>query len=116
METIKITSKQAKPIVNITFPDYKGRKFSVKFSPTVTFYDTNWSGGTCNKYAFVRSDGKMATFAPPAPWMNPIEGATVDLPDDVLVVEHSYFCGQDCGITIYANPVNLPKWLPAPQA
>jgi hypothetical protein len=27
-----------------------------------------------------------------------------DIPDDVLVVEHCYFCGKDLGIRFYYSP------------
>ena len=111
---LKLTTKQAKPIVQATFPAYRGRKFKIVFTTRLTFYDTNWSGGTVNKFAFVRADGAVAKLFAPAPWVNPIEGRTEDIPEDVLVVKHSYFCGEDAGITIYAHPCHLPKWLPAP--
>ena len=111
METIKLTTKQAKPIVETVFPNYRGRKFNMNFVEKVMFYDTNWGGGTRNKYAFVASDGRTAVLNAPAPWVNVIEGKVFDLPADVLVVEHTIFCGKDCGITIYAHPCHLPKWL-----
>ncbi len=111
-QSVKITRKQAQAILKATFPQYTGRKIRVTFTDQVTFSDTNWGGGTRNKYAAVRADGKSGIFNAPAPWVNPLEGRTVDLPVDVLLVEHSIFCGQDCGITIYANPAHLPKWLP----
>lgn len=47
---IKINKAQARAIVEATFPNYKGRKFSVEFAETITFCDTNWSGGTRNFY------------------------------------------------------------------
>lgn len=113
MEAIKVTRKQVEALVNATFPDYTGRKFAVHFAENITFYDTNWSGGTRNEYAAVRVDGRTAHFVAPAPWVNGLEGKTAPLPVDIVVVEHSIFCGKDCGITIYANPVHAPKWLPA---
>ena len=108
---IKINSKQAKPIVERTFPEYKGRKFIVEFCEKVTFHDTNCGGGTVNKYVFVGMNREL-TFNAPAPWNNPVEGKTIDLPENLLIVEHSMFCGKDCGITIYAHPKNAPKILP----
>ena len=110
--TMKVTRKQAENIIKATFPEYRGRKIKVEFRPEVTFYDTNWGGGSRNQYAAVKADGTKARLNVPAPWLNVVEGATVPLPADVLIVEHSIFCGKDCGLTIYANPVNLPKWLP----
>lgn len=107
----------ARKIAKLVFPDYRGRKFQFEFEPRLTFHDLNWDGGTKNEYAFVRSDGATANFGPmPAPWANPLEGQTVDVPADVLIVMHKYFCGHDTGIKIIANPCHLPKWLPAPAS
>lgn len=111
MNTIKLTTKQARPIVKLTFPEYRGRKFKLEFTNRITFYDTNWSGGTRNQYKFVHVSGKVVALHAPAPWINPIEGKTVEIPADVLVVVHQYFCGMDVGISVYANPINSPKWL-----
>ena len=46
-------------------------------------------------------------------WDNPLEGKTVSINPETLVVEHTYFCGQDCGIRIYVHPDNMPKLLTA---
>ena len=111
--TLKLTSKQAAPIVKAAFPKYKGRKFNLLFTDTVLFHDTNWSDGTRNFYASVRTDGTVGRFASYSPWNNPVEGQTVQLPADVIVVQHTYYCGVDCGITIYAHPSLAPALLPA---
>ena len=108
---IKITRKQAEPILAHSFPNYQGRKITLEFTDKVSFYDTNWSGGTCNQYAAVRADGASRKIYAPAPWVNPIEGKTIPLPEDVIMVEHSHFCGVDSGIHIYANPIHAPRLL-----
>ena len=113
--TIKLNTAQAKPFAKKAFPNYRGRKFKIVFTDHVTFYDTNWSGGTRNQYVALRSDGKTALLTVGAPWVNPVEGKTIDLPEDIVIVEHTIFCGQDAGIRIYANPCHLPKWLDAPK-
>jgi hypothetical protein len=113
MNSIKLTKKQAAPIINATFPEYTGRKYNLNFQDEITFYDTNWGGGSKNEYAFIASDGKTAQLNVPAPWINVYEGATIQIPNNVMVVVHSYFCGQDMGIRIYANTMHAPKWLTA---
>lgn len=110
---IKVSRKEVKSIIEATYPEYTGRKISVVFAETVTLYDLNWSGGTCNKYTALTANGKTASPHIPAPWANPFEGAKVNVPVDAVIVEHCYFCGTDCGITIYANPVQAPKWITA---
>lgn len=112
MTTLKLTSRQAKPIVSVAFPNYRGRKFNLLFTGAVRFDNTNWDGGSKNEYASVRSDGTVGRFAAYSPWNNPVEGQTVQLPADVIVVQHTYFRGQDCGITIYAHPSLAPALLP----
>ena len=67
---MKITKKQAAPVVNRTFPEYGGRKFKIEFVEKITVYDTNWDGGTCNKYAAINADGSASHFIAPAPWKN----------------------------------------------
>ena len=108
---MKVKKADVRPILKATFPNYKGRTFEVKFVRSVTFHDTNWGGGTRNYYVAIASDGRTATPNIPAPWKNMVEGSTVELTPDILVVEHSIFCGKDLGITIYANPTHQPKWL-----
>ena len=110
---MKVKKAQVKDILKATFPEYRGRTFKVEFAPTITFHDTNWGGGTKNTYAIIGSDGRTARLSVPAPWINPVEGKTVEMPTNALVVKHTVFCGKDLGITIYASPVHLPKWLTA---
>ena len=110
---VKITRKQAQKLLDVSFPDYTGRKINLEFKISLTFYDTNWSGGTHTDYRFLKNDGSLASLPNPAPWVNPYEGLTVELPIDILVVSHVYFCGSDMGIRIYSNPLNAPKFLTA---
>lgn len=112
-QRMKVKKADVKPIVQATFPNYRGRTFEIEFTPKVTFHDTNWGGGTRNLYTAVASDGRSIKLGVPAPWQNAVEGKTMDLPEDILIVKHTVFCGKDLGITIYANPVHLPKWLSA---
>jgi len=113
MKTVKITRKQAEPVLKASFPEYRGRTIRVDFSGTVCFHDTNWGDGSRNYYHGVKADGTSKRMVVPAPWVNPVEGKTMLIPSDVLIVEHSIFCGHDCGITIYAHPQYAPKWLTA---
>jgi hypothetical protein len=108
---MKLTKAQAWPIVKLVYPNYTGRKFFLEFKDKITFWDTNWSGGTKNNYRFVKKDGQTAEFNAPAPWCNPVEGMEIELPDDVLVIKEGFFCGHEMGITIIANPNFAPKWL-----
>ena len=81
------------------------------FTETVTFSDVHWGGGTKNSYGFVRADGEMAFLPSSASWDCLWEGKRLPLPPEVLVVEHTVFCGQDLGIRIYAHPCWAPRLL-----
>lgn len=110
-QRIKVRKAEVKEIIKATFPNYRGRKFVVEFAERVTFHNLNWSGGTRNVYKGIASNGKTVAMAVQAPWAEPREGATIDVPVDVLVVKHTEYCGTDLGITIYAHPSNASKWL-----
>lgn len=114
-EPLKVTKKQIQPLLAVSFPNYKGRTFKVYFTEEITLSDLNWSGGTKCTYAAVKmSEGRCEAFPHFSPWNNPLEGKTIPLPEsgDIVVVMHSYFCGQDMGITFYAHPSAQQKMLP----
>jgi hypothetical protein len=111
--SINVKKSEVKDILAATFPEYTGRKIRVVFTDKVQMYDLNWSGGTRNIFAAVTTDGKSARPNVPAPWSNPFEGQTVNVPTSAVIVCHSFFCGSDCGVTIYAHTDQAPKWLPA---
>ena len=102
---IKVTKATIKPLLQATFPGYSGRTFYTDFDGKVTFHDTNWGGGSRNKYVVISmGTGQVAGVPAPAPWVNPVEGKTVELTEDLVVACHSIFCGKDCGVTFYAHP------------
>jgi len=104
-DQIKVRKAQIKPLLEATFPNYTGRTFKVEFTDRITFYDTNWGGGSCNQYSVIAmKSGKTKEVCVPAPWVNTIEGKTIDLPENLVVACHTIFCGKDCGVTFYAHP------------
>lgn len=104
-QTFTVRKAQIAPLLAQTFPEYRGRTFKVEFRERVTFGDLHWDGGTrsCYKFLDMRS-GDTQPLPVGNPWNCPFEGKTLELPEDVVVVEHSIFCGQDTGITFYAHP------------
>ena len=122
--TVKLTRKDCKSLLDRSFPYYNGRKLSVEVTDRLTLSDTNWGGGTRNSYVFIREDGAVAPLFPggvPAPWVNPVEGETFTIPDNVIVAEHVIFCGKDMGVRFYISsgcktlPAAAVKMLPAPM-
>jgi len=114
-ERIKLTKRDVAPILRRTFPNYKGRKFTLVLTDHVSLQDTNWSGGSKNDYVFVRIDGATAPIDTTAipPWANPYEGQVVYLTSDIVCVEHCRFCGKDLGICIYVTPEAANRALPS---
>lgn len=114
---MQVSKQDIEPLINATFPQYKGRKFRVEAKDKVTLYDLNWGGGSRNQYHAVTLDGRAVgngeKFNQAAPWRNNAEGSTVDIPQGFAIVEHSIFCGKDVGITVYLNPADMPKYLTA---
>lgn len=101
------TTPRDRQIVKAAFPEFKGRKISIDFSGTVTFWDTNWSGGTRSYFKAIHlSTGKTQGLAIPAPWINVIEGK------GCAVVELRHFCGQPPTARVYFSNQGA---LPAPS-
>jgi hypothetical protein len=97
---IKAIAKQA-------FPEYKGRKYSVKYCKSInTSFESNWSGGSRTVYRFVRLDNGSVMNNPNqdlAPWRRDYSSDgnenAVLLPG-LACVTHTFFCGKDLGLTV----------------
>jgi hypothetical protein len=109
-QRFKLTKSQYHKLVAVCFPDYKGRKVTVEFTDKVHIHDTNWSGGTHSDWIVMRTTD-VRPIPEFAPWANPVEGKVANITPEFLIVEHSYFCGKDMGIRIYAHPTYAPKLL-----
>jgi hypothetical protein len=112
---MKITKSSHPKIVALmqqTYPDYKGRRFFlVPKSSIDANVEANWNGGTKYYYKFlVYKDEKFSTFVPPdfAPWKRP-DTMQVRLTDSLVCITHTFFCGQDRGLTFYYNE-NCAIW------
>ena len=114
---MKIKTKEVKDIVAATFPDYRKREVNIEARESVTFHDLNWSGGTKAEYRACHITGatndRRLDMGRPAPWNNPYEGLTVQIPLDCIVVEGGYFCGQERMLRLYVHPANMPKFITA---
>jgi len=103
-------------IVKATYPDYRGRKFRLSTS-IPSRLDSYWSGGSRSYYAFYElATGKTFSVSSNHPLFEKHNPRDLDgLPDGIVLVKHSIFCGKDMGITIYANPAQLTPLLPPKQ-
>lgn len=99
---VGLTRAQAKPILDRTFPDYKGRKIVLSFRERVWIHNTNWVGGTKNEYAAIHQSGATGFFDAPAPWDNLVEGKVFDIPRDCMLVELAHYANKQ-SVTIYVH-------------
>lgn len=105
MTNTKKTTKLARQIALACYPEYKGRKISVASRGTYRM-ENYWDGGSrCYAKAYDLATGKVGE--PASATSNPMNGqahAEIEIPAGVAIVEHQFFCGKDCGITILVNP------------
>jgi hypothetical protein len=96
----------AKKLAKLAFPEYKGRKFAAEVAETY-YMENYWDGGTCKDVVAVElATGRVHNAKPEVagPWAS----HHFEIPANVALVEWAWFCGKDCGITIYlANPRRL---------
>ena len=115
-ETVYVNRTDVEPIINATFPGYRGTKIRVKAAESVTLTDLNWSGGGRSQYAGCdlaqgKGTGDASAGNAAHPWHNPYEGAVVPLQPGLALVQHTVFAGKDLGLTIHVHPSMLPKFL-----
>lgn len=130
---IKVKKADIRAILEATFPEYRGRKFSVRLSVEYQMADY-WDGGS-------RREVKAVTHIPSGyakpyePWSSTVgwvstnhrikagipwditANAKIHILWDVLLVEHEIFMGGDMGITIWVHPCSayLSKMFPGRQ-
>ncbi|HNQ20634.1 MAG TPA: hypothetical protein PKI46_06205, partial [Bacteroidales bacterium] len=100
-----------------TFPQYTGKKFILEILDSNTEVSTvsYWDGGSKDYYAVVDYEGNFNGSS------NQYHNIHPQVQEDKrpkwiankfqVLINHSYFCGKDCGITIYAtnDSLLLPK-------
>ena len=108
---MKLSKKQVKHILDITYPDYKGRKFNLMFKTNYQL-ENYWSGGTKSYIKAINNNGEVSLPSPATnnPY-NSIAHTSFEIPKDICLVEHSFFCGKDKGIRFIFHPdtILLPK-------
>lgn len=100
--------------------DYSGRSFKARIGETMTIPSTAglWEGGSRDTFRFIRITDGAAVDAVKhqlAPWDGSRRDIPVTLRPGFAVVEHSYFCGKDMGLTFYVHPSDAAPMLPAPD-
>ena len=112
---IKINSKDVKPIIKATFPDYRKRAVYIYARETISLTGLNWDGGSRNEYQACTIDGiplqNQYDMSVPAPWNNPFAGQSINIPPGMVVVRGGISCGKQATLGIYVNPVDMPKYI-----
>ena len=100
MNIIKLKKADCREILNKTFPTYRGRKYNLRIAETYYIYDSYWDGGSRIFAQMIRFQDNQKKVIPEKMF----EGKEFKIANNILIVEHSYFCGKDTGITFICSP------------
>lgn len=103
-ESSKMTANQKK-IAMTAFPEYRGRKFTARTQATYTM-ENYWDGGS---RVYVKAVNLATGLVVEAARVstnpyNKAAHAEFEIPQGVAMIEHSFFCGKDCGLTFIVAP------------
>lgn len=105
LEKIDDTTRR---IIKDCYPEYTGKK--VKISTDIpTELRSYWDGGSRNYYViYCLADGRTLSVGSNHPMFEENNSSILlGLPTGYVIVSHSFYCGKDIGITIYANKADL---------
>ena len=101
MKLSKSKNKKLVEFANSIYPDYTGRKYFIqKWDGTEIDCTSYWDGGSRTYFKFVNVNGNILNLPETSPWKQENENRKAELIPGLCCIEHSYFCGHDCGITI----------------
>lgn len=115
---VKRTDPGIKEMLQATFPDYRGRKISIRGAERPLDVTSFWDGGSRSYFKAVDLSDLRRVMAVPqngTPFDGgPIRPNGLEIPEGFAIVERAYFMGRGAGVTIHVNPATLPSVLPAP--
>lgn len=86
------------------FPEYRGRKFRKVVSSSSRELHSYWTEGSKDSYRTVDlATGRIAEPITVQPFVRDVAPPFVPS-SNVLLVEHTIFCGKDLGCRIYVHP------------
>lgn len=120
MKTIHLDPKtmpeEARRLFRLGFPSYAGRTFKIRGVSGPVDLRSYWDGGSRDYYAVVRADGAALSVPTQSAYDRALAGAEAfTIPNGVVVVEHSIFCGKDAGLTLIVPMERLAHYLPATE-
>ena len=120
-QSIALKPSEIRPIIDATFPEYRGPKASVRIQATAEYSaaDLSWQDGSKTEVKALRAiivEGTDCTYITQLQAVELRTAHSGAIPRDMMLVEHVIFCGKDLGIRCVVSPdsVFLPKLLPAP--
>lgn len=93
---------------------YRKKQYALNVTQKVTLQGLNWSGGSRTQYTAIdldSLDSSTPNFGAPPPWANPAEGVAVEIPLNMVILEHGLFCGKPSTMVVHVRPENAPRLL-----
>jgi hypothetical protein len=95
-------------IIDLTYPEYRGRKVAIQPWNGPTHLQNYWDGGTRSYWRLIDPvNSRIADGGTDNPFTAEAHERW-DLPDGMIAVEHVYFCGHDLGLRIHYRPERQP--------
>jgi hypothetical protein len=111
----KTLSEETRRLFRQGFPSYPGKTFKIRGVSGPVDLRSYWDGGSRDYFAVVRSDGQALDIPVQSAYDKALAGAECFvIPDGVVVVEHTIYCGKDHGLTLVVPEERLAAFLPAP--
>ena len=117
METLKLTTIDpfTKRLFKTAYPAYKGRTFRLSVYEDAAQHNWNsyWDGGTRDYYVFIQLATLKTVPVPQNGTLFDRKKYRSTLPEGIVAVRHTIFCGKDVGLTIIARASDVTPMLAA---
>jgi hypothetical protein len=110
------TAPEVLRLIRAADPSYRKTRAYLHVSESVSLSGTYWDGGSRSTYTAVDLATGRSKGAPqydPPQFGGPRAAPVVVIPEGVAIVETGVFCGKTANASVYINPVNAAKLLPA---
>jgi hypothetical protein len=103
-------------LIKIADSSYKKHQATLWSGEKLALSGTYWDGGSRSTYTAINLETGRSLGAPqynPPQFGGPKTDPIVEIPEGVAIVETGVFCGKTATASVYVNPANLTKFLPA---
>lgn len=116
-QTIKLSDHpEVARLIKIADSSYKKHKATLWSGEKLALSGTYWDSGSRSTYTAINLETGRNIGAPqyaPPQFGGPKTDPIVEIPEGVAIVETGVFCGKTATASVYVNPKNLTKFLPA---